>query len=361
MFELAASLPAFKSLVHSCREPTVEPRVLQKRASHERFALDLHGEDLGFAAKAKVEHAKLLFRTALYAEQVGCTPEGSEQRRQRHQGARLLREAANRGNDQAEHMLDAMSLDPWWVDILGGSAWEEPEPETGWRHSEHYDIHFIRMHFVDFGTPGATPQDARKPVDVDAVQPPNHRAVVKSGSPMVVGSPGVFFVEIAEGFDTCEHACFGLGRPGMCTDTEAAFRTSEFWAVMSPSLHLVHNSRVLRWLAEMPKNNDRHLRLGLRMDCQHGILTVYRNGERLGVAAAGLTGQFCWAASLEKQAQRLMAITTRGAPPEMTDAERANEAQEVHELLTRPAYIDSESDETVAYVARFDARSDPET
>jgi hypothetical protein len=30
-------------------------------------------------------------------------------------------------------------------------------------------------------------------------------------------------------------------------------------------------------------------------DCDAGMLTVKRNGRRLGVAISGLTGEFCWA------------------------------------------------------------------
>jgi hypothetical protein len=38
--------------------------------------------------------------------------------------------------------------------------------------------------------------------------------------------------------------------------------------------------------------------VGLLLDCDAGTLTVKKNGRRLGVAATGLTGEFCWAAVL---------------------------------------------------------------
>ena len=39
--------------------------------------------------------------------------------------------------------------------------------------------------------------------------------------------------------------------------------------------------------------------VGLLLDCDAGSLTVKKNGARLGVAHTGLTGELCWAASLD--------------------------------------------------------------
>jgi hypothetical protein len=38
--------------------------------------------------------------------------------------------------------------------------------------------------------------------------------------------------------------------------------------------------------------------VGLLLDCDAGTLTVKKNGRRLGVAATGLTGEFCWALAM---------------------------------------------------------------
>jgi hypothetical protein len=38
--------------------------------------------------------------------------------------------------------------------------------------------------------------------------------------------------------------------------------------------------------------------VGLLLDCDAGTLTVKKNGRRLGVAATGLAGEFCWVASM---------------------------------------------------------------
>ena len=47
--------------------------------------------------------------------------------------------------------------------------------------------------------------------------------------------------------------------------------------------------------------------IGLLLDCGAGTLTVKRNGELLGVAVTGLTGELCWAASMH-QTQHVMRI-----------------------------------------------------
>ena len=38
--------------------------------------------------------------------------------------------------------------------------------------------------------------------------------------------------------------------------------------------------------------------IGLLLDIGTGTLTVFKNGSRLGVMATGLSGEYCWAASL---------------------------------------------------------------
>jgi hypothetical protein len=45
-------------------------------------------------------------------------------------------------------------------------------------------------------------------------------------------------------------------------------------------------------------------RLGLLLDCGRGSLTVYKNGERLGVAVAGgLSGELCWVVAIARAGQ----------------------------------------------------------
>eukprot|EP01046_Picozoa_sp_COSAG06_P065814 COSAG06_NODE_16335_length_1006_cov_25.051819_1_plen_69_part_00 len=37
------------------------------------------------------------------------------------------------------------------------------------------------------------------------------------------------------------------------------------------------------------------------LDLDQGTMTVYKNDERLGVMATGLSGEYCWAVSLQRQ------------------------------------------------------------
>ena len=39
-------------------------------------------------------------------------------------------------------------------------------------------------------------------------------------------------------------------------------------------------------------------RVGLLLDLDQGSMTVYKNGERLGVMVSGLSGEYCWAVVL---------------------------------------------------------------
>jgi len=39
-------------------------------------------------------------------------------------------------------------------------------------------------------------------------------------------------------------------------------------------------------------------RIGLLLDLDQGSMTVYKNDERLGVMATGLSGEYCWAVLL---------------------------------------------------------------
>ena len=41
--------------------------------------------------------------------------------------------------------------------------------------------------------------------------------------------------------------------------------------------------------------------IGLLLDLDQGSLTVYKNDERLGVMATGLSGEYCWALSMAYQ------------------------------------------------------------
>jgi hypothetical protein len=42
-------------------------------------------------------------------------------------------------------------------------------------------------------------------------------------------------------------------------------------------------------------------RIGLLLDLDQGSMTVYKNDERLGVMATGLSGEYCWAVTLRNK------------------------------------------------------------
>ena len=50
------------------------------------------------------------------------------------------------------------------------------------------------------------------------------------------------------------------------------------------------------WGSEMGEGD----RIGMLLDLDQGSMTVYKNDERLGaLASSGLSGEYCWAVSLE--------------------------------------------------------------
>jgi hypothetical protein len=56
-------------------------------------------------------------------------------------------------------------------------------------------------------------------------------------------------------------------------------------------------------------------RIGMLLDLDQGSMTVYKNDERLGVMATGLSGEYSWAVSLYKQGDsvRIEAAATPSA------------------------------------------------
>ena len=42
-------------------------------------------------------------------------------------------------------------------------------------------------------------------------------------------------------------------------------------------------------------------RIGMLLDLDQGSMTIYKNDERLGVTATGLSGEYSWAVSIYRQ------------------------------------------------------------
>ena len=61
--------------------------------------------------------------------------------------------------------------------------------------------------------------------------------------------------------------------------------------------------------------NEEGDRIGMLLDLDQGSMTVYKNDERLGVMATGLSGEYSWAVSLYKQGDsvRIEAAATPSA------------------------------------------------
>ena len=94
-------------------------------------------------------------------------------------------------------------------------------------------------------------------------------------------------------------AILGLARPDLVVDT---------WKQCDPDTDKfrgVIHSKGSRWVSANWDGMEGFRQgdvVGLLLDCDAGTLTVKKNGRRLGVAATGLTGEFCWAAVLYTKA-----------------------------------------------------------
>jgi hypothetical protein len=75
-------------------------------------------------------------------------------------------------------------------------------------------------------------------------------------------------------------------------------------------------------------------RIGLLLDLDQGSMTVYNNDERLGVMATGLSGEYCWAVSLniKKSSARIGAAPAPASPT-------------AEELAQAAAYIAAHADD----------------
>jgi len=106
----------------------------------------------------------------------------------------------------------------------------------------------------------------------------------------------------------------GVGRPGLDVRQVAAFETEEFWGLASSTGALWHANQRIEWAGSgLHHHFGQGDTFGLLLDCGAGRLVVYKNGARLGVAAAGLTGELCWMVAMDMQGGR--ARITGKLPP----------------------------------------------
>jgi hypothetical protein len=72
-------------------------------------------------------------------------------------------------------------------------------------------------------------------------------------------------------------------------------------------------------------------RIGMLLDLDQGSMTVYKNDERLGVMATGLSGEYCWAVSMygQEDSVRIAAAAAPASPtPEQLARAVAYEAEQ---------------------------------
>jgi hypothetical protein len=123
-------------------------------------------------------------------------------------------------------------------------------------------------------------------------------ATVAGRAPMVVGGDGAGAMHYAE-FEIFQNMFIGVGRPGLDVEQTHAYETEEFWGLYCYDGDLMHAGQPTRWDGQQSFGQGDTM--GLLLDCGAGHLVVYKNGARLGVAAAGLTGELCWAAAMGDQ------------------------------------------------------------
>ena len=125
-----------------------------------------------------------------------------------------------------------------------------------------------------------------------AVDEACNRAAVCAGHVMRTGRHAVEFTVVQGSVFTF----LGLARPDIDVDKPDSEERDNFWGIRSNSGSTAHDGEFAYWEGQQPFGAGDAV--GLLLDCDAGTLTVKKNGVRLGVARTGLTGEFCWAATL---------------------------------------------------------------
>jgi hypothetical protein len=99
--------------------------------------------------------------------------------------------------------------------------------------------------------------------------------------------------------------------------------------------------------------SDEHI--GLLLDLTLGSLTVYKNGKRLGIMFTGLTGEYCWAASIsephdEVTIEPMPTLENGGVDPDEEEAEFDDEVS-AHGRAGKP--LDAPTQEQVTAAATW--------
>jgi hypothetical protein len=97
----------------------------------------------------------------------------------------------------------------------------------------------------------------------------------------------------------------GLARPGIDEQRTTIFDSDQFWGLYSILPGNLDTENRENWKTPKERKFVTGDVVGLLLDCDAGTLSVKRNGKRLGVAATGLTGKFCWAAALGESSVKI--------------------------------------------------------
>jgi hypothetical protein len=129
-----------------------------------------------------------------------------------------------------------------------------------------------------------------------------NRAAVCAGHVMSMGRHAADFTIVSSLAQ--QNLFVGLARPVIDVRTISAFMADKFWGLFGGSClcegDLLHAGKANQWTGQKPFGTGDVV--GLLLDCDAGTLAVKKNGKRLGVAATGLTGELCWAASISGDA-----------------------------------------------------------
>ena len=111
----------------------------------------------------------------------------------------------------------------------------------------------------------------------------------------------------------------GVGRPGLDVEEENIDQgEADFWGVFDVGGTLYHKAVEaevggISWTGQQGFGSGDTI--GLLLDCRTGILVVYKNGARLGVPVTGLTGELCWAMTIQGVGVQSHGVRIKGKPP----------------------------------------------
>ena len=121
-----------------------------------------------------------------------------------------------------------------------------------------------------------------------------YHAAVCAGHVMSTGRHALELTMVTSNF-----TFVGLARPDIDVQTANAFTLDKLWGLYGNGGSL-HHAGGCDQSAGRQRFGEGDV-MELLLDCDAGTLAVKKNGKRLGVAATGLTGGFCWAASMDDE------------------------------------------------------------